>query len=315
MVGDVLDAGHVEPGVGEGLGPEERAHQVVGLQADHRRDARRAVPVLERPPAGQGHRHQPGVGVEGVGTTDGEQERDVEDAVGVGVAVGRGRRRGRPPTGRRRPACPSPQTNPPVQPAGVAAVGLAVAGGDHVVEARAPRPGGPPGRAATWWPARWPVPRPGGRPAPRGPRAGPGRSGPPRPACRPAGWPRPSDPASAGRGPGQADEGHGLAERVVEAVQETARRAAGGPPASTPSATMASWNTGPLADRISVRSRSTKTAPVASAMPSPYRRRPATGPGQRPQRAGRRPDRLPAPGRGKGTTGGEGGPFALTQQG
>ena len=109
-----------------------------------------------------------------------------------------------------------------------------------------------------------------------------------------------------GRGPGQTDEGHRLTEPVVEPVHQ----AVPGEVASgdrTPSASMAWWKTGPLADRISVRSRSTKTAPVPGVgMPSRYRRSDAPGHRSEPETA---------PDAGKGVARGGGDSFALTQQG
>ena len=289
---------HVEPGVGEGRGPEERADQVVGLEADHRGDARRAVPVLERPPSGHGHRHQPGVGVEGVGVADGEQERQVEDAVGVGVGRGRGRCHGRPPTGRRRPACRAPRRTRP----------------------RAGRCTGRPPRRSGWR-STSSKPSASARGATRsigevvastdgqalGPVGlqrleGPGLDqvdqGLHRPLARPSGGLGRAAPHVSGRGPGQTDGGDRLPEPVVEAVQEalagevTALR-------QYPLRHHGLWSTGPLADRSRVRSRSTKTAaggcghahtlpPVHTGREPAHRKDPRPGRGKGTARGGRR---------------------------
>ncbi len=123
----------VKRGVGERLGPHEGPDQVVGLQAHHIGHTRRPVPVLERPPAGEGHRHQPGVGVQRMRVPDSAQHRYVEDTVGVHVAVGE------VDSVRPRPVADLvPLAHPPGeladQAAGIAAVDLLIAGGHDVVE-------------------------------------------------------------------------------------------------------------------------------------------------------------------------------------
>ncbi len=193
---------------------------MVRLEADQRGDARSPVPVLDRPPPGQGHRRQPGIGVERVGMADGVEQGEVEDAVGVGVRGGEvDARLARPPTGRRR-ACRCPRRTDRRD-------GRCSARPDSRSGWRSPRrnrghrPAARPGRPARWW--RGPTARPSAR-WPASAAEGPGLdqigerldgplAGPPGGVDRAA----PHDP---GRGPGQADEGDRLPEPVVEAVDE-----------------------------------------------------------------------------------------------
>ena len=193
---------------------------------------------------------------------------------------------------RRRSACPGPRrTRPPA--AGVAAVALGVPGGDDGIEPEGLGQGAP-GRPARWWPA------PRGRPSARWAASTASAQGWTRstrgstarlPARRVASAERPR--MTAGRRPGQRDEGHRLAEPVVEAVEKAVAGQVR-PAAGTPSATMAGWNTGPLADRSRVRSRSTNTAPGAAACPTlpparPGRVRPGDGWSSDRMRTGREP--------------------------
>ena len=74
----------------------------------------------------------------------------------------------------------------------------------------------------------------------------------------PAAWPR------RGGGPHQAHGEQVLAQAVVDGVEERVARAATGPAGSTPSSTMARLRTCPDAWQSRVRSRSMKTALVAT---------------------------------------------------
>ncbi len=127
----------VKRGVGEGLGTDERPEQVVRLEARHVGHARRPVPVLERPPSGQGHGHQPRVGVQGVRMPHRGEDRYVVDAVRVDVAVGQVDGVGRRPLPDLVPLAASPR-EPPHQPSRVGPVDLLVPGGHHVVEVERP---------------------------------------------------------------------------------------------------------------------------------------------------------------------------------
>ena len=198
---DVLDPVDGEAGVGEGLGPHERPDQVVRLESDHRRDPGRPVPVLERPPAGQGHGGQPRVGVQRVGVADGARAGARRRSCRSTRGSRPGRCRVGRPTRGPRPACPCPRRT--CRPGGRCS-GRRPPGSGWRSRRRSRGPGraGRPGRGARWWPAPAAGPRPGGRPAPRGPTAGPGRSAPRRRPRRPAGPSRPTGPSSGGPRPG-----------------------------------------------------------------------------------------------------------------
>ena len=137
-----------------------------------------------------------------------------------------------------------------------------------------------------------------------------------RPLAGPAGRRRPSGLAcTVGGGPGQCDEGYRLAEAVVEAVEQPVTGqvpALGDDPFGLHRLVedRARWPSG-----CSVRSRSTKTAPGGSVMPSRYRRPGSrvVGADARSVRHGRRTGFGPRT-RQRDRRGG-GGPFALTQQG
>ena len=105
----MLHAGDVEARVGERQLADERAKHVIRLEPDDARDARGAIPVLDRPTPRRGHDRQGGVGIDRVRRPDAGEQWHVEDAVAAGVAIGQVDRRAPRPTPARRAACPFPR--------------------------------------------------------------------------------------------------------------------------------------------------------------------------------------------------------------
>ena len=208
-----------------------------------------------------------------------------------------------------------PQTNAAVQPAGVAPVRFGVPGGDDVVEAEGVGQGGDQvdgrGGGQHQRAALGPV---GGQHL-EGPGLDQVHQGLDGPLAGPAGGLRRPVAHDRGRGPGQADEGDRLAEPVVEPVHEAVPGQVA-PGRQHPLGLHGLVEDGPAGrpDQGAVQIDEDGTG--GSDMPSRYRRA-GTDAEDRGTSWHRRRDRWTeiAPGRGKGTARGGGGPFALTQQG
>ncbi len=84
---DVLESRDVEARVGERRRPDERPQQVIRLEPDHTRHARRPVPMLNGPTACGGDDGQRRVRVDGVRESHAGEQRHVEHAVAAGMAV------------------------------------------------------------------------------------------------------------------------------------------------------------------------------------------------------------------------------------
>ena len=120
---------------GNNCGCASTMQRLLRLDPDELRHARRHVEVHDRPAPDRGDAEQARIGVDRVRVADHRQQRDVVVAVGVGEACATGRRRCGRPVARPRAPCPCPRrTSPSIVPSYVA-VGTAVAGGDHVVDA------------------------------------------------------------------------------------------------------------------------------------------------------------------------------------
>ncbi len=118
---------------GTSSGRAQRHHHLLGFDAGDLGDTGRHIEVQRRPAAERGDGPQAWVGVDGDGVLDRRQQRHVEVAVGVGPAVGDvDVVLGGPVLDRGQLAlAPDEVTG---DGAVVVAVGLAVPGGDHVVE-------------------------------------------------------------------------------------------------------------------------------------------------------------------------------------